>query len=93
MSRSLLTLLAIWLLSRTAGAQDPHRLELPPEEWRAFAELDLNHDGVVTRDEARAQPELARYFDDVDRNHDGVISYEEYRTFVISPFTSGPMQK
>ena len=50
----------------------------------AFAEADLNHDGVVTLDEIRAAREAKREaiinarFAEVDTNHDGSISHAEF---------------
>jgi hypothetical protein len=49
-----------------------------------FSRLDANHDGRVTRDEARARGERRRdemrqnMFERLDANHDGSISREEF---------------
>lgn len=51
----------------TPGAQHaPHRQM-----------LDANHDGVIDRVEAAAQPRLAAMFDRLDRNHDGRLGADE----------------
>lgn len=42
-----------------------------------FAALDINGDGVISRDEAAARPKLAKMFDKLDTNKDGVLSKDE----------------
>ncbi|MGV8961241.1 MAG: hypothetical protein ACOH1V_12815 [Stenotrophomonas sp.] len=39
-----------------------------------FAKLDRNHDGYISRDEAKADPTLEREFDAVDTKHAGRLS-------------------
>jgi Ca2+-binding EF-hand superfamily protein len=41
--------------------------------------LDQNGDGMISRDEAAAQPRLAQSFDRLDTNQDGALSREELR--------------
>ena len=43
-----------------------------------FHALDKNKDGVLSRDEAKANPMLSRKFDQADKNHDGKLSRAEY---------------
>lgn len=43
------------------------------------AVVDANHDGVIERSEAAAQPRLAQAFERLDRNHDGRITADERR--------------
>lgn len=52
-----------------------------------FARLDANHDGILTRDEANADPGRGaagggrgsdELFDRLDTNHDGALSREEF---------------
>jgi|SRR5580704_9842297 hypothetical protein len=45
----------------------------------AFSTLDANHDGKISRSEARADPGLAAEFDMLDLNHDGFLSPEEFQ--------------
>jgi EF hand domain-containing protein len=42
-----------------------------------FATYDVDHDGVLTRDEARASNRLAPVFDSMDINRDGKVTDEE----------------
>lgn len=43
-----------------------------------FDRLDRNHDGYVSRDEAKDAPELQTRFSELDVNNDGKLSREEY---------------
>jgi Ca2+-binding EF-hand superfamily protein len=43
-----------------------------------FSALDVDADGVVSKEEAAADASLASVFDQVDANGDGVISKAEY---------------
>jgi hypothetical protein len=47
----------------------------------AFSTLDTNHDGKISRGEARADPELSADFDMLDLNHDGYLSPEEFQAW------------
>ena len=44
-----------------------------------FDELDRNHDGYLTRDEAADAAELDTRFSELDVNNDGKLSRDEYR--------------
>ena len=54
------------------------RSELKPI---AFSTLDSNHDGKISRSEARADPELDADFDMLDVNHDGFLSPQEFQAW------------
>jgi Ca2+-binding EF-hand superfamily protein len=41
------------------------------------AAVDANHDGVIERSEAAANPRMAQAFDRFDRNHDGRLTADE----------------
>ncbi len=43
-----------------------------------FDQLDKNHDGYISRDEAKDAPELNTRFSELDKNNDGKLSREEY---------------
>ncbi|MBI3480939.1 MAG: EF-hand domain-containing protein [Nitrosomonadales bacterium] len=64
--------------------------KLSPEEMRAghkemleqgknkrFDAADINHDGALTREEAKKMPMLSKHFDEVDANKDGKVTREE----------------
>ncbi len=42
-----------------------------------FNEADVNHDGALSREEAKNIPMLAKHFDEVDSNKDGKVTAEE----------------
>ena len=41
--------------------------------------MDSNHDGSISRAEAKGNPDLVREFRVVDRNHNGRLSKEEMK--------------
>ena len=43
-----------------------------------FNALDKNHNGSLSRSEAKANPELYKKFKAADKNHDGKLSRSEY---------------
>jgi EF hand domain-containing protein len=43
-----------------------------------FSRLDTNHDGFVSRDEARSDPALTRDWSKIDTDHDNKISRSEF---------------
>jgi len=44
-----------------------------------FIEADADHDGRLSRTEAKGMPFVARHFDLIDTNHDGYVSRDELR--------------
>lgn len=48
---------------------------------RDFKSIDLNNDGVISREEAARNPELAKDFDKYDANHDGRLNMGEFAHF------------
>jgi hypothetical protein len=44
-----------------------------------FADADTDHDGRLSRTEARAAPYVARHFDAIDADHDGYVTRAELR--------------
>jgi len=43
-----------------------------------FTQLDANHDGLITKDEAKRSADTIARFDKLDTNHDGKISTAEW---------------
>ena len=44
-------------------------------------QLDLNHDGLISRTEAAGYPKLIKGFTRLDKNKDGVLSSDELAAF------------
>lgn len=44
-----------------------------------FDAADANHDGKLTRDEAKAMPWVGKHFDAIDSNHDGFVTVDEIK--------------
>jgi Ca2+-binding EF-hand superfamily protein len=74
---SLACLLLACAAGETVSAQGV-RSELKPI---AFSTLDTNHDGKISRSEARADPGLDADFDMLDVNHDGFLSPQEFQAW------------
>lgn len=73
---SLITLVAAaaWAVpALPAAPADPQSID------RRFDQLDRNHDGFLSRDEANDAAELATRFSELDANNDGKLSRAEYR--------------
>jgi Ca2+-binding EF-hand superfamily protein len=47
----------------------------------AFAKLDTNNDGKISREEAKAGHRLQRHFDDIDADKDGFVTRAELKAF------------
>jgi hypothetical protein len=83
---SLITLLLLGTLSMAAVAADPAQAPAAPgapagKEAPAplFAQLDSNHDGYVTKDEAKRSADVTARFATLDADRDGKISASEFR--------------
>ena len=48
-------------------------------QWPEFATLDTNGDGVISKDEARAQGLVASRFGELDGDKNGTLSSDEYK--------------
>ena len=46
-----------------------------------FLRLDTDHDGFISREDAKNWPELSRVFDKLDRDHDGRLSHDDFKAF------------
>lgn len=49
-----------------------------------FDAADTNHDGALTREEAKDMPMLSQYFEQIDANKDGKVTREELHAFMDS---------
>ncbi len=64
-------------LAGTAAAQQPRH-------GKFFDKIDINKDGAITREEARAAH--ARRFERLDANKDGTVSLEEFQAIAERRF-------
>ncbi len=60
------------------GSGGAHRGAQAQDRLKA---ADTNHDGLISREEAKALPRIAEHFDAIDANKDGQVSTEELRAF------------
>jgi hypothetical protein len=100
MKKTYIAFLAAALVSTVAFAQqepkDPpastHAATTPPPASASpglsdiFDQLDTNHDGKLSQEEAQAAPTVSTNFAAADRDHDGTVSKEEF----LSAFKAGP---
>jgi hypothetical protein len=56
-------------------------LEEEEEFTEEFLRLDTDHDGFISREDAKNWPELSREFDKFDRDHDGRMSHNDFCLF------------
>jgi hypothetical protein len=88
---TLSTLLLIAALPMAALAADPKApaaneapIDMPATSAGStagsslFNQLDSNHDGSISKEEAKRSAEVSATFDSLDANHDGAISASEY---------------
>jgi Ca2+-binding EF-hand superfamily protein len=72
------TLCILGTLPLTALAADPGVPAATSQTPAMFEQLDVNHDGAITKAEAERSADLKARFDKLDTNHDGKISAQEY---------------
>ena len=60
------------------GPPAPGRKYSTTEIARSFYDADVDHDGMISREEARRLRIMPFDFDQIDRDHDGMISRFEY---------------
>ncbi|MEJ0036371.1 MAG: EF-hand domain-containing protein [Gammaproteobacteria bacterium] len=77
---ALVTLAPAALLAADPAATAPPAGR-PHGEGRWFSQLDANHDGAISKDEATAaaQARVQKMFAKLDTNHDGLITQDEIR--------------
>jgi hypothetical protein len=78
---------AATMAAAPALAGDPEYPEFTEEEAieqepgaPSFAELDVDGDGVVSREEAAAHPPLLEVFDDADADGTGALDFSQFQT-------------
>ncbi len=56
----------------------------------SFQSLDKNHDGQISRDEAKKSSEVRKNFDRADVNKDGKLDAAEFSALETAPTKSAP---
>lgn len=81
------TVLAVVLAAFAAGpvlaagtSEQSSNMQMP-----TFEQLDTNHDGVISPDEAKAAPELEQNWQAADTNKDGSVDQSEFSAFEAKP--------
>ena len=84
-----------------AFAQDPTATHDPqPQEYTTpedasaqpltWADLDVDGNGTLSREEAANVASLAQVFDEADADNDGQLTQEEYRAYVAQAEAAAP---
>ena len=71
MTRLLCTAMLLSLSSLTMAAEDQ-------TSAATFEDLDVDHDGVITKAEAIKRDDLAKHWDTIDTNKNGGINIDEF---------------
>ena len=61
-------------------------LEEKEEVAEDFQSLDSDHDGFISREDAKNMPDLIRVFDKFDTDHDGRLSQMDFEAFENTVF-------
>jgi len=61
-------------------------LEDEEEIAEDFQSLDTDHDGFISREDAKKIPDLVRIFDRFDTDHDGRLSHVDFEAFENAVF-------
>jgi Ca2+-binding EF-hand superfamily protein len=75
-------LLAVCATGAAVDDRTEYMRRLAERDRSVFKALDLNRDGVVTRDEAIHDLDFAPRFNDMDINRDGVITADELQRYL-----------
>lgn len=58
----------------------------------SFEQLDANHDGQISRDEAKKSPEVSKKFVQADTNQDGKLDAAEFAALEAAPANAMPKE-
>lgn len=71
------------------GASSP----APASQPGGAARLDINRDGLISREEAKASSDLSSRFNELDKNRDGSLSAEELSSSGTGSSGPSPMKR
>lgn len=72
-----------WAEGMSKGMNDnaSNSTTLTQKEQQAFSQIDSNHDGKISQEEAKTYADLANKFASVDSNHDNAVDEAEFARF------------
>jgi len=75
---ALLASVAFAASAQTKAPAEPTSAKANVAVEAAFADVDANKDGKLSKEEAARLPAIGAKFDQLDKNKDGVLSVEEF---------------
>lgn len=81
-----LTLVAAMIPVAAANDREDFNRRAAETDLAAFRSLDLNRDGVLTRDEVMADLNFGPRFNDIDIDRDGVATVTELRRYIEATY-------
>jgi Ca2+-binding EF-hand superfamily protein len=65
-------------------AEEKARPERPGKQLEErFKTADTNHDGKLTREEAKGMPRVAKNFDKIDKDKKGYVTVDEVKSYAV----------
>ncbi len=77
-----LAMVLLFSISALADDRETYNRRAAEADMTAFRTLDLNRDGVLTRDEVLADLNFGPRFNDIDIDRNGVATREELRRYI-----------
>ena len=74
--------LAMVSVAAPAADKEAYNRRVADNDMALFQQLDLNRDGRLSRDEAKADLNLGPRFSDIDINRDDFVTREEMRRYI-----------
>lgn len=71
------TVLSVFSTAAFAGDDGDAKARAAKRVDEAFAKLDVDKDGKISRDEASKGPRMSKHFDTIDADHDGFVTRAE----------------
>jgi hypothetical protein len=84
--RCALVLLAACSTLAAADDRAQYNRRAAAADEAAFRQLDLNGDGKLTKEEAKADLNFGVRFDDADINRDGIVTADEMRGYLAKTY-------
>jgi hypothetical protein len=85
-SAAIVLALSICACAAYADDRSDYNRRAAARDIALFQELDRNGDGVLARDESRADLDLGPRFDDIDINRDGIVTPAELQRYIAQRY-------